>query len=637
VNFTHPDWRGDSLGYWPSYAALSPAGRAAYLAWLGSSRAAPQTPIGYVFLYFYGLERRVLTDLADPSDSLDYPAELLQLAAEVKRLQVVYGSDYVFARYAAGLQSVIQYMLEPTSSPTGPPPAVTANTWEFPLDISLGLARFAKAGQPIPPDWALAWVRANPDLYLRTPARRCPQLFAELFTIRYQRQYGAGLILDPARKLLNVPYRPASAGFRGVSVNPFGSLPDVRTQAAPNKALRDLTEQCTQALDPLSRYLGRHPGQVGSLPSIALLPAELILSRTADPALTLLNSWLETKLADRSEVLIAGTDLVGHWTPKIPGMLNKDEAQSQALLLTSLGFGIEPDIRYTGINPGSGPAVLFRQASLPPPPLPSKIAGAVLQLATVVSAPRALTAATLDEATNQIQRLLDLPADTRPRTHAKLRQTVASPPKLASAKRALAATDQNAREWIAALLIDLASAAGPPLPAQISALTKAYQALGLDPDAVYGHVHAHRPRPAASPVEIRPAGPSASGGAIPPPVFSQGNVILDPSVIAHTLAQSTQSAALLNRIFADDNAPTTQAPPPGPPCLDSAHTALLHALTARTLWSKAEVAELAVRHGLPVAGAIETLNEAAFEVCGDPVLEGDDQVEVNPAVLKELL
>ena len=51
-----------SLGYWPTYISLSPQARGAYLDWLFGERSDPETPIGYVFIYFYGLERRVLID-----------------------------------------------------------------------------------------------------------------------------------------------------------------------------------------------------------------------------------------------------------------------------------------------------------------------------------------------------------------------------------------------------------------------------------------------------------------------------------------------------------------------------------------------------------------------------------------------
>ena len=62
VATTNPDVDGAGLRYWPSYNDLSPESRFAYLNWLAGDRNDPSTYIGDVFLYFYGLERRLMAD-----------------------------------------------------------------------------------------------------------------------------------------------------------------------------------------------------------------------------------------------------------------------------------------------------------------------------------------------------------------------------------------------------------------------------------------------------------------------------------------------------------------------------------------------------------------------------------------------
>jgi len=49
------------LTYWPAYGSLPPSTRRAYLHWLATDRSDPNTNIGYVFLYFYGLERLLIS------------------------------------------------------------------------------------------------------------------------------------------------------------------------------------------------------------------------------------------------------------------------------------------------------------------------------------------------------------------------------------------------------------------------------------------------------------------------------------------------------------------------------------------------------------------------------------------------
>lgn len=57
-NTADPD---ESIMYWPSYDQLSPSQRKAYLDWLNTG-AREKISIGYVFLYYYGLERWLFSE-----------------------------------------------------------------------------------------------------------------------------------------------------------------------------------------------------------------------------------------------------------------------------------------------------------------------------------------------------------------------------------------------------------------------------------------------------------------------------------------------------------------------------------------------------------------------------------------------
>jgi hypothetical protein len=81
------------LGYWPSYSVMRPRQRALYLRWLASGKREPVEDIGYVFVYFYGLERRALLDGRDTR----------RVAGEVERLLGLYGASRSFGGYASRL------------------------------------------------------------------------------------------------------------------------------------------------------------------------------------------------------------------------------------------------------------------------------------------------------------------------------------------------------------------------------------------------------------------------------------------------------------------------------------------------------------------------------------------------------
>ena len=88
------------MDYWPSYSNLAPASRTAYLEWLAAGRPGG-AHIGYVFLFFYGIERRVLFDATYIDEAhTDIPA----LIDEVERLIDLYQDNSSFQGYAGNFR-----------------------------------------------------------------------------------------------------------------------------------------------------------------------------------------------------------------------------------------------------------------------------------------------------------------------------------------------------------------------------------------------------------------------------------------------------------------------------------------------------------------------------------------------------
>jgi hypothetical protein len=72
---------------------MTPDQRKNYLDWLIGGRSDPEVELGYVFIYFYGLERRVVVD----QRNLD------EVADELMRLIPIYGASRSFRGYASRL------------------------------------------------------------------------------------------------------------------------------------------------------------------------------------------------------------------------------------------------------------------------------------------------------------------------------------------------------------------------------------------------------------------------------------------------------------------------------------------------------------------------------------------------------
>jgi hypothetical protein len=642
INFTRPDRTGACLRYWPSYRGLSPEGRAAYVSFLTGPRNSPQVPIGYVFLYFYGLERRAL---GDAQSLLSRREELGSILAEVDRLLGIYGSNPSFHGYASHFISILGCLLDSGTVPQAPPPA-EEKSWELPVRLQLGLGRLVASGRPVPADWALAWVHAHPEIYLRTPANRCREEFDQLFSIRYAERYGEGMALRPNKTPLKMRYHPASPSFGGTIDILAGNLPDVTVLTAPVSALKELSQKCTDALDSYSRWVGRHPDEKDSLAGAALLPQELAVG---GPGTTIgaLTDWIKLELADHDEAVIEGTQLIRRWDAQALGKLKKPEASALAQLLDAQGYGIEPDVRFGGPSVELGAkAVIFRLEGAGPGPGPDwQSAAAMLQLAALVASPGLVNSVVLDAIARQVQSALELPETARRRIHAHLRWAASSLSSgssvFSAAERRFGGAPKATRERLGEFLVDVATAVGEVGPGQVSVLAKAFSALGLTATSMYSLVHQRSMMPTREPVEIRPArrGPLGQPVPPPPPAPPSGEIALDLDAVQKKLAESAKAAAMLGEIFSDEDDPVSSIPTGAAAArrLSGTHAALLRELATRASWSRAEFAAVASRLGLLPSGALDSLNETALEVCGDPLLDGDSALSVNPDVLKELM
>ena len=138
----------------------------------------------------------------------------------------------------------------------------------------------------------------------------------------------------------------------------------------------------------------------------------------------------------------------------------------------------------------------------------------------------------------------------------------------------------------------------------------------------------------------RPAGQAAT-------IIATAPLRLDEAAIAAKLAETAAVSALLGSIFAgetpraDPAVPATRigfdAPEPPVAGLDAPHSALLRALAGRGSWSRADLESQCAAVALLPDGALDTLNEAAFEAAGDPLAEGEDPMEINLEVAREML
>lgn len=620
------------LPYWPRFETASPESRGAYLTWLSSGKCDPTADAGFVFLYFYGLERRLLHDLAGKSG---VEAEVAALESEVSRLALIYGKNTSFGFYAS---SLLDYQLAKRlhQNPNTPPavPEIT-NRYAPNIQTKAGLAWYAMQRIPLPQEWAFAWLQIDTNTRPRMAWSRCPNEFAALFAQEYRKRFGDGILIPENKTRLKVHHRPASPSFNYGYLEVPLDLPDVTVLTGPVNKIHEVMEACYSQLDSYSRFIGKNPEGTGTLEALLLLPPSLWPEIVRKELVTL----QEQVTASNGLYTVPYLDL----QLRLPegGDLNKNKFGALSRALGSLGLGIEPDPRFSGAQPDLNDTIaLFRAEGLDQDRVLSNgfvFASLAVHLAAVVAHADG-DFGDQEEAilTNHLATWLHLPDQERRRLAARLHLMRLGKPSLTGLQKRIDALTTDQRAALADLLVLVVHADGVVAPAEVKVLEKIFGMLGQKDGTVYSKLHGA----ASEPITIRQAGQDEAGFKLPPkpvePKPSATGMAIDMAKVAALRAESAKVSDLLGSIFKEEDQPP--APPmdtqelqdePAPLGLDPDHAGLLQTLMARPQWSRTELEDICSERGMMVDGALERINEAALDAFGDPLIEGDDPLEVH--------
>jgi len=641
------------FGYWARYENISPTARRAYLTWLSGGRCDPNANIGNVFLFFYGLERRLLVDA--PKDSVA-KAEMPAIIAEIERLRLIYDNSS-FLRYSSDLLDFLAADdLEQELSLQPPPPSTTSRGMSLRLRIGLGQA--AVDGRPVSAEWALAWVRSEPNVQLPGAARRCARQFDAQFVRSYEQKFGGGLKLSVNRTKLKISYRPASGGLLNQNfVLNLGELPDVTTVVTPLKKLQAVVDEVAASLDAYSRFIGRHADKAGSLEATLLLPTAL-WSSSVKSAFDVVDKrvgsgMMVIKLGDLLNVF-GGT-----------ASLTRETLKNLFQVLHAQNIGIEPDVLAGAKTPKSEDSVvLFRlpadeHANRADDKAGYDAVAVMLDLAiTLANADGRISGREVQFLNRQVDAWSHVGAAAQRRLRARLRLGIVYPPTLSSLKSRLEPLPVAARTGLAKLLSALALADGKLAPAAVKHLEKVYHLLGIEATVLYSELHVAS---AATDAKV-PANPlhSPENQATPNMVRASVHVTkvkatapglqLDAARIAALQVESERVTALLAKVFEEQEPQEPVAVAPAGSAdeedcpekesyllgLDSEHSTFLRALLTRPRWSRAELVDMAADMELMLDGALERVNEAALDAFDSCIAEGDDPIEIAQDLMESV-
>lgn len=620
------DKAGDGLPYWPGYSDISARCRATYLDWLANGRNDASYNPGYMFLYFYGLERRFFVDQSN-EDAKD-------IINEVRRLLALYPDNRSVQRYLGEFLDIATLR---ELDPAAIEPVFERHGWELPLPLKYAIGVRIDRAEKLTADWLLSWFMCHPEARLRTPAVRCRQEFLALFRLRFDERFPDGLKVDRPRKVLVMIYRAASEEFEGMA-NPTVEgkpVPDISALRKPIAIAQKLADEVMDDLDKLSRFLARNPDDRGRVEAHALLPRELrqlFLSEEIKD----LRAWADEIVARGG--LVALAQVIRRLEGEVPDKIGKRHLTEAADALARLGFGLAPDPRFALRSPKSGePVVLFRLGE-PVEKLEEVSDGyhkVLIELALcsfVAHADGRIAERERKALEVAVESVTSVSEQERRRLRANLEWFLAIAPDMTLLRKKLMAVDLDSRAALRKALVSVAYADGIIHSKEVVSIEKIYNVLGLDPALAYSDLHAGDGPHA--PFMVRASQPNRPGEKIHP-LEKVNRPRLDASRIAAIRAETQRVSSVLGQIFSVEDDPD-EAPAPIAQGLlaglDPKHSILVIELVARRHWSRAGFEQLCATHGLMAAGALEIVNEWAFETYDEALLDEYDGYDVSAGI-----
>lgn len=634
--------RTAGMPYWPGYSSIPAVCRASYLDWLSEGRIDGSINPGYMFLFFYGLERRFLID--QPPDD-----EKQEIVAEVERLKILFADNYSAQRYLGEFLDIARIIAMGGISlddATLKQAILENRSWDLPFSLKFALGGMIAEGKAFDAEWLHLWLHCHPERRLRTPAERCGDEFKALFKLKFDALYPDGLKVRTPRKLLKMDYRAASSEFN-CSVNLTAgdggdvAIPDVTDLRSPVQKAQQIADEAMDELDKFSRYLGRNPDGRGSIEAQALLPAEL-WGLFPSEELEELKDWAREQVAAGG--LVPAIDVISRLEGEMPEKLGKRNLTGAADALARIGFGMAPDPRFSLRGPKIDEPVVIFELGEPVEQL-EDVSPAYrtelfeLALATFVAhADSKIVEAERRALREKIDAVSGLTELERKRLHANLEWYLDVPPDMSWLRSKLKDADAEHHLSLRAAVVAIAHADSVIQSEEVACIEKIYKALGIDAGLVYADLHAGDVPD--GPVRVKAAEAEAPGEQIPDEPKAKA-ASLDAARIAAIRSDTERVSSVLGEIFSadedvSDEAAAAHALPSSMAGLDPKHAMLVEQIIQRDHWTDEEFDEIASKQGLMPSGALEVVNEWAFDKFDEALLDEYEGYDVSPDIADTL-
>jgi tellurite resistance protein len=602
------------MGYWPSYSSISPEARAAYLGWLSTGKSDPQADIGYVFLYFYGLEKRLFTL---PSCDPKVTPEVDNIRKEIERLAGIYGDRGTFGSYSGSLLDYIEAK-NITLPELGNPPEVPdpKEIHSRRLSVKVGVGVYAKAGKPLPAEWAYSLYALNNSASLNAADGLLPDLRRKMFNYIYKEHFGEGIKSPKTGPKIMADHHFGNASLMHTTVARIEiPLPDVTMNQQTMEEIQKVGSEASVVFRKFSAFATENPEECQSLSGLGILPVALWPSD--------IRVMYEAFRSDPPKVM-KFQELPGY--PPLGATLKRFRLNNFVEKLATMGLGMDPDSRLGGELPGpDDPVAVFAARDLENRSAVSKHfngAALLLQLASIVaSSNEGFSDAEALTILNYLDSEIDLPEWEKQRLAARLAIYRQYPPAPARLRKQINGMASDIRESIGNFLVQVAAADGTVDPTEVRTLEDLFRLLGLEKAALYSKIHSVQ-------TQGKITSPGSNIG-----VPGAGGIQFDVDRIAALRSESAKISTILDKVIEsiEEHVDIAAVPEKEDTLLglDSEHAGLLKTLLSKSEWTRSEAEQLCSKRGLMIDGAFERINDAAFDRFDSAILEGDDPIDVN--------
>jgi len=636
----------------PRFANLSPAQRARYLSWLARGRDDPSAEPGIVFLFYFGLERRLLTERNDTD----------ALIPEIRRLLLLC-PDYMFQQYGHGL---IAYIVAGNLETAGEEQCrylehCSSRHVIAGPSLNVALAWHHLQGRPLSAYWAQCVAAQDARAQQFYPfGAQVEDEFRRLYALEYQRRFRDGLIPKAGKRKVTIEYGPASPSLSNLAYGsdrlPRLKLPHVLDRAAQFQPLCELWLECVEALRILSYRIAA--GAVsGTADYYEALPPSLREGVKHPDASRWMQFFGEEARDDRWAIVQVSklAELRGF----LPGTkLTRSDSRTIATTAEFMGLAVEPcPCRPPRTFRWEEAVTLFRPACAPG----HVLEGGFERVASLLELGLAVAAA--DSSPNQaeidcLQRRLEeqqdlLSARDRESLEALWRLYLSNAPVVRTPSAYAHWTSEDERIAVIDFLITIAIVDGSPTAEERSALKSAGRAIRLTATMVKQRLERALPEQ-DDPITVRRARCLPGGEAIPDRLnIAPAALVLDQERVVAIRRETEVVQRMLGEaiLYEGDSDESIQVGKDIPMCEAEArpgsvtgecfaglairYHGLLLALLAAASWPTAEFQAMVRNHGLYPSAAIEAINEWSYEALGDVLIEAGEPLVMNLEIVKE--